>query len=131
MSKKATVIVKYVRISPKKIIPWLRLFKGKSLEESYQICLKMNNKSSGIIKKLLDSGLSACQDRDLDENKLYIEEIVCQTGPTMKRQLIRSRGRADIIRKRTSNIKLTLVEKTNKKKDGKKSKSGKLSNSGK
>lgn len=123
MSKEVTVTTKFVRISPKKIIPWLRLFRNKSLEEGYEICFKMNNKSSKIIKKILDAGYSASQDKDLERDRLYIKGIVCQTGPTMKRQLIKSRGRADIIKKRTSHIQLTLIEKSTKKNNGKKSKS--------
>jgi len=109
--KEAEVTIKYLRIAPKKIIPWLRKFKGKSINEAEELCYKMNNKSAKFIEKTLAAGRSAAGDKEMDEDRLYIKEFVCQTGPTMKRQLIRSRGRADIIKKRSSNLKLTLTEK--------------------
>jgi large subunit ribosomal protein L22 len=123
MAKQAQVTIKYLRISPKKIIPWLPNFRGKSIKEATSLVKVIDNKSAGLISKTISAGVSAAADKEMDEDNLIIKEFVCQTGPTMKRQLIRSRGRADVISKRSSNLKLVLVEKESKKgkKNGKKS----------
>jgi large subunit ribosomal protein L22 len=120
MSKKeVTVKSKYNRISPKKVRPILSGFKGLSLSQGQQRCQQINNKASRIISKLIKSAQSAALDKDLDEDKVVIEKLVCQTGPTMKRQLIRSRGRADVIRKRSSHLFLTIEAKREKNKASK------------
>ncbi len=120
--KEAQVTIKNLRIAPKKVIPWLRKFKGKTIDEAETICYQMNNKAAKLIRKTLVAGQSAAGDKEMDEDKLYVKEFVCQTGPTMKRQLIRSRGRADVIRKRSSNLKLIIGEKRSGKKSDKDSK---------
>ena len=73
MSKKeVTVKAKYLRISPKKAIPYARKFKGKALEKAYELIQSIDNKFSSQVKKLLDSGVSAAKEQELDEDKLVI-----------------------------------------------------------
>jgi len=44
------------------------------------------------------------------EDTLFVKTIVVDEGPTLKRMLPRARGRADLLRKRTCHITITLEE---------------------
>jgi len=45
------------------------------------------------------------------EDRLYVKAAYVDEGPALKRVLPRARGRADIIKKRTSHITVILGEK--------------------
>lgn len=123
MVKKTTVKAKYLRISPKKVIPYLKKYRNLTIDRAEERCLKINNKAARLIAKLIKSAVSAAEDKDIDRTNVVIDSLVCQSGPVIKRQLIRSRGRSDIIKKRTSHLLLTVREqirsKKVRKKDGK------------
>ncbi len=110
MSEEVTVKARYLRISPKKAIPLARKFRNVKTDKAYELIQVMENKFSVFLKKLLDSGIAAAKEKDLDEDFLVVKEVLCNQGPSMKRRLIRSRGRADIIKKRSTNLVLTLKE---------------------
>jgi large subunit ribosomal protein L22 len=44
------------------------------------------------------------------EDSLFVSQIQVGDGPTLKRYLPRARGRADLLRKRTCHISITLEE---------------------
>ena len=122
MAKETTVKAKYLRISPKKVKLLLREFSGLSIEEALEVCQSSNRKPFGLVAKLINSGQAAAEEQGLDQDNLKIKEIICQQGPTLKRRLFRSRGRADVIRKRTIHLVLRLIEKPEKEKRKKKKK---------
>jgi len=109
MNKEITVSAKYLRISSKKALPWLRMFKGMPIDEARDLCLHNSQKTLKLAYKLIESGVAAAKEQDIEEKDLKIQNIVTQQGPTLKRQAIRSRGRTDIISKRTSHFVATLV----------------------
>ena len=45
------------------------------------------------------------------EDSLVVSKIMVDEGPVIKRYLPRARGRADLLRKRTSHITIILEEK--------------------
>ena len=47
---------------------------------------------------------------DIDVSKLYVQEAFANQGPTLKRIMTRSQGRADRILKKTSHITIILNE---------------------
>jgi len=108
MSKEVIVSAKYLRISSKKTLPWLRMFKGMSIDQARDLCIHNSQKTLKLAHKLIESGVAAAKDQDIEEVDLRIQKIICQQGPTLKRQVIRSRGRTDIISKRTSHFVATL-----------------------
>jgi len=123
-TKTATVKARYLRISPKKCWPWLRRLKGLKIEDARALCRNNHQKILKLAGKLIESGVAAAKEQNLEEDRLRIEGIVCQQGPILKRRLIKSRGRTDTIKKKTSHLQLFLVEDVKRKeKRSKKSKS--------
>lgn len=57
----------------------------------------------------------------MDGDHLIIKEIKVDTGPIHKKQKIKSRGRADLQKRRTSHISIVLIEEKTKKAGLKKS----------
>ncbi len=105
-------ILKYARISSRKVKIVMDLIKGKNLEEAYGIVKHTPKAASEILYKLLKSAESnALNNNGLDRDVLYVSEAYANQGPTLKRIMPRAQGRANRIRKRTSHITLVLKEK--------------------
>ena len=100
------------RISARKVKIVIDLLRGKNAKEAMAILKYTNKASAPIIAKLLKSAMAnATNNNSMDESKLYISETYANQGPTMKRIMPRAQGRANTIRKRTSNIIIVLKEK--------------------
>jgi large subunit ribosomal protein L22 len=69
-------------------------------------------KTSEPLEKLLNSALSNAENNfGLDVDNLFVSSILVGEGAKLKRWLPRAQGRATLILKRTSHIKLELEEK--------------------
>lgn len=100
------------RISARKVKIVLDLIRGKNAKEAMAILKYTNKAASPILAKLLKSAMAnATNNNSMDESKLYISETYANQGPTMKRIMPAAQGRANRIRKRTSNITIVLKEK--------------------
>lgn len=105
-------ILKYARISPRKVKIVLDLIKGKGIEEAYGILRYTPKSASEFLIKLLKSAESnASNNNGLNRDELYVAEAYADQGPTLKRIMPRAQGRAFRIKKRTSHITLVLKEK--------------------
>lgn len=106
-------ILKYARISSRKVKIVLDLIKDKGIDEAYGI-LKYTPKSAAeVLLKLLKSAeANAVNDpgKGLARDGLYVAEAYATQGPTLKRIMPRAQGRANRIRKRTSHVTLVLKE---------------------
>jgi large subunit ribosomal protein L22 len=89
------------------------LIRGKNLSEALGILNLTPNRPAGVLKKLLNSAVSngeaAKEISDMD--RLAIQSIRVDPGPMLKRYIPRARGRATMIRKRSSHISVVLGEK--------------------
>jgi large subunit ribosomal protein L22 len=104
-------VLKYARISARKVKIVLDLIRYKELDEAYGILKHTPKAASEILIKLLKSAESnAVNNNDLDRDSLYISEAYANQGPTLKRIRARAQGRAFRIRKRTSHITLVVKE---------------------
>lgn len=100
-----------LRMSSRKVRLAANLVKGLSAKEAKAQLQFMNKKAAKIILKLLNSGTSnAKHNFNLDENNLFIEKLIVEAGPSLKRWLPRAMGRATPILKRTSAVSLVLSE---------------------
>lgn len=102
-------VLRYVRISPRKVRPVIPLIKGKSPDEAIAILFSVKKKASQYLIDLLNSAVAnARRMQGVDVESLYISNLVASGGPQMKRFRAASMGRAGMIRKRTSHITLEL-----------------------
>lgn len=108
----AKAIVKYVRISPRKMQIVCDLIRGKGAGEAEAILKHTRKSSSEPLLKLLKSCKSNAENNhEMDPEKLYVSHIHVAPGPILKRIQPVSKGRAHRINKRTSHVTLVLSEK--------------------
>ncbi|MCD6472567.1 50S ribosomal protein L22 [Candidatus Aerophobetes bacterium] len=109
MEVKATA--KYVRVSPFKIKKITELIQGKQIEKARNILSFVTKKHTRVVEKVLESALSNAKNNfGLTPDNLYIKKALVDKGPTLKRTRPRARGRADLMRRRTSHITVILEE---------------------
>ena len=107
----AKAIAKYIRMSPQKVRLVVDLVRGKKVEEARQILLFTRKYAAGPVSKALNSALAnAKQNPNIDENILYVKEVLVDQGPSLKRWRARAQGRAASIKKRMSHITVVLDE---------------------
>lgn len=108
---KSRAVAKYIRMSPRKIRLIMDQIRGKSVEEALNLVSFAPQKGSKVLLKLINSAVAnAEQGSDVDVDKLYIQSIFADEGPTLKRFRPRAMGRATRIRKRTSHLTVILDE---------------------
>ena len=107
----ARAILKYARISPRKVKIVMDLIRNQDADKAMAI-LKFTPKSAcEYLEKLLASAMANAENNhNMDAGKLYIAEIYANQGATMKRIRAATQGRANRIRKRTSHIEVVLKE---------------------
>ena len=100
---------KYIIMKAGKAALVLNLIRGKSYNEAVAI-LENTDKSSTepILKVLQSAGANAENNLSLNKDNLFVAEAYSSQGPTLKRLMIKARGRADRILKRTSHITVIL-----------------------
>ncbi len=104
-------ILKYARISSRKVMIVLDLIKGKGIDEAYAICKYTPKAASELLMKLLKSAeANATNNNGLNRDILYVSDANATQGPTLKRIMPRAQGRANRIRKRTCHITVVLKE---------------------
>ena len=104
--------VKHLRISPRKVRMVVDTVRGKSASQAMDILRFGRKKAAMPVQKLLKSAVANAGEHNGVSNvdDLFIEHIVVDEGPTIKRFMPRARGRATPIRKRTSHVRLELRE---------------------
>jgi len=120
----------YLRIAPRKVRLVADLVRGKNVAKARTILEFTKKRAAQPLKKLLDSAVANARNNfKIDKEKIdrfYISEIRVDEGPTLKRWMPRSRGRAAEIHKKTSHITLVIDEKNEEKRknegEGKKKK---------
>lgn len=107
----ATASLSMLRSTPRKTRLVADLIRGKGVAEAEAILKYTDRRVAEPLLKLLQSAkANAVNNHDMFEDALFVHTIQVGAGPTLKRYLARARGRADLMRKRTSNISITLEE---------------------
>jgi large subunit ribosomal protein L22 len=107
----AVATLKYARISSRKVKIVADLIRGKGAEEALAIVKFTPKASSAIIEKLLKSAIANAENNHgMKSNKLYVDQIYANQGPTLRRIRPAAKGSAVRIRKRTSHITIVLKE---------------------
>ena len=108
----AKAILRYARISPRKVKIVLDLIRNKPAGEAMAILRHTPKAASEYLEKLLKSACANAENNfGMDPEKLYISECFVCPGPTLKRMMPRAKGSGDRILKRTSHVTITVSEK--------------------
>jgi len=108
----ARAVLRYERISSRKVKIVLDLIRNKPIAEALGIVKNTPKAASVCVEKLLKSAMANAENNfNMDVSKLYVAECFANQGPTLKRIMPRAQGRAFRIRKRTSHITVVLKEK--------------------
>jgi LSU ribosomal protein L22P len=108
----AKAIVKYVRISPRKVRQVVNLIRGKKVSDALAILKFTPHGSTVPVTKVIKSAVANAEHNlELVADNLFVNEVFVNEGPTLKRIKARAMGRADQIRKRTSHITVVVGEK--------------------
>ncbi len=103
---------KYLRVSPTKVRRIADNLRKKSYSEAIAVLEVLPHKSAVFLKKVITSAASNAlyNNKQLDEDMLYIKKILVNEGPRMKRLWMRARGRADVLLKRMCHIYVEMDE---------------------
>ena len=120
-------VSKYLMGSPYKIRPVADIVRRKAYPDAISLLENMPQKGARLIRKTVKSAASnaLAGNKKLDEDMLYVKEILIDDGPRLKRVWFRGRGRADMQVKRMCHITVVIDELTasaeqQKKRSGKK-----------
>ena len=105
-------VARYIRMSPSKVRIVLDNVRGKSATEAVAILENSPQSAAQVCLKLLNSAIANGENsKGLNKQDLYVAECYATPGPTLKRILIRARGRADRMLKRSCHITIILDQK--------------------
>ena len=108
----AKAVLKYTRISPRKVEIVLDLIRNKPVDLAMAILKHTPKAACEDLEKLLKSAVANAENNfNMDNNNLYVSECFVCPGPTLKRIRPRAQGRAYRILKRTSHVTLVVKEK--------------------
>ena len=115
MATQARAYLRDLRVTPQKTRLVADLIRGKDVDQAENILRFTDKRSAKPMLKLLQSAkANAVNNHDMFEDALFVKAIEVGEGPTLKRYLPRARGRADLMRKRTCNVAITLEERSGK-----------------
>lgn len=102
-------VTKQVRISPRKANLVAGLVRGKPVKEADELLKYLPKKAAAILRKAINSAAANAEHNfGQDASKLKIKTLLVTKGPTYKRSIPVSKGRAHPILKRTSHIRVEL-----------------------
>ena len=108
----AKAVLKYTRISPRKVEIVLDLIRNKPVDLAMAILKHPPKAACEDLEKLLKSAIANAENNfNMDRNNLYVSECYVCPGPMLKRIRPRAQGRAYRILKRTSHVTLVVKEK--------------------
>ncbi len=111
-NKEARALLRYARISPRKVKIVLDLIRGKDTKTAMAILKNTPKAASEYLVKLLKSACANAENNfNMDADNLFVSECFVCPGPTLKRMMPRAKGRGDRILKRTSHMTIVVKEK--------------------
>ncbi len=107
----AKALKKNARITPKKARPVADAIRGKDVDEALKVAKFSKKKAARFLLETLESAIANAQhNHDMAVENLKVDKVMVDQGQTMKRMKPRALGRADMVRKKRSHIKIVLVE---------------------
>ncbi|MCM8765868.1 MAG: 50S ribosomal protein L22 [Candidatus Omnitrophica bacterium] len=106
----ARAILRYLRLSPRKVRQVIDLIRGKDTETAEAILSHLHKRPAVYVLKLLKSAVANAEFKGLKGRRLYISKITADGGPMLKRYRAAPFGRAVMVRHRTTHITIELEE---------------------
>jgi large subunit ribosomal protein L22 len=103
---------KFFRVSPTKVRKVIELLRSKDVVPAQAILFNLKSPSAEYLRKILNSAVANAKVKGFRPEQLYISKLVCDNGPIWKRYRAAAFGRATLIRRRTSHIRIELDLKT-------------------
>ena len=108
----AKAYLKYLRISPRKVVILCDLIRGKDVKTAAAYLMQTPKAASEPMLKLLKSAIANAENNhQMDADKLYVSTALADPVPTLKRGMPRAQGRYNRILKRTTHITIGVSEK--------------------
>ncbi|TFG64666.1 MAG: 50S ribosomal protein L22 [Spirochaetales bacterium] len=107
-----TANAKFLMISPSKMRRVAGTIRRKPYPEAIAILEALPQKGARMLKKVVQSAAANAlvQNKKLDEEMLYVKELLVNDGPRYRRVWARGRGRRDLLIKRLSHVSVILDE---------------------
>ena len=100
-----------LRVSDTKARIVLNEIKGKDVRTAAALLKYSPRYASSLCLKILNSAVANAENNlGMDVDRLFVEEVFADQGPTLKRMRPRARGSANRIEKKTSHISIILNE---------------------
>lgn len=105
-------LARYVLVSPSKVRRVANNVRRKPYPEAIALLESLPHKGARLLRKVIQSAASNAmsQNKNIDEDMLYVRELYVNEGPRMRRIWRRGRGRADLLLKRMSHITAVVDE---------------------
>ena len=108
----AKAILRGLRMTPLKVRRVAKLVSGKPVDEAQALLALDTHRAAPVLSKVIKSAAAnAVNNEGANEDRLFVKTVMVDKGQVLRRYLPRSRGRADIIRKRMSHITVVVEEK--------------------
>jgi large subunit ribosomal protein L22 len=111
----STAVLRGVRVSARKARLVADLVRGKPVGQAVEILTFTDKKSAPILRKVIESAVanaeyaSKQQDSELDVDTLYVETVMVDEGPQLRRWRPRAQGRATRVIKQSAHITVRLA----------------------
>jgi large subunit ribosomal protein L22 len=100
-----------VQIAPKKLRIILEEVRGKRVDEAMAVLRFMPTPHAKVVAKAVRSAAANAENNyDMDARRLRVVQAYAGEGERVRRTQPRARGRADIVRRRRSNITIVVEE---------------------
>ncbi len=101
----AKAILRGVRLSPQKARLIADVVRGKEVDAALAILRNMPQKAAVEVARTIKSAAANAENNlQMTPDDLIVKTIFVDEGPAMKRMTPRARGRANVLRHRTSHI---------------------------
>jgi len=105
----ARAILRRFRESPRKVRMVAAMIRGRSVDDAMSILKLQERKAAKMLVKVLGSAIAnATENEKADADKLVVTQVNIDGGPTNKRWMPRSMGRANRIIGRTSHVTIVV-----------------------
>lgn len=110
MKPTATATLRHARVSARKARIVADLVRGKDVSEAIETLTFVERKSAPFLKKLVESAVANAEhaDSEIDIDKLFVQAVTVDAGPSLRRFRPRAQGRAGKVLKKTAHITVHL-----------------------